>query len=64
MERGEGGEGQPNRIREGCPRAVADEVSTHGYYRNKNWDEKPRDQDFGRVKEGDYVHDVGTGSGW
>jgi len=36
-------------------RTYADEVTKHGYYRNDNWDTKTRDQDFGKVKVGDYV---------
>jgi len=36
-------------------RTYADEVIKHGYYRHESWDTKTRDQDFGKVKVGDYV---------
>jgi hypothetical protein len=36
-------------------RTYADEVIKHGYYRHEGWDTKTRDQDFGKVKVGDYV---------
>lgn len=36
-------------------RTYADESIKHGYYRNEAWDIKPRDQDFGKVRVGDYV---------
>jgi hypothetical protein len=36
-------------------RTYADEVRVHGYYRHETWDNKTRDQDFGKAKEGDYV---------
>lgn len=36
-------------------RTYADEVTRHGYYRHEGWDTKTRDQDFGKVKVGNYV---------
>ena len=36
-------------------RTFADEVIKHGYYRHENWENKARDQDFGKVNVGDYV---------
>jgi hypothetical protein len=36
-------------------RTYADEVIKHGYYRHESWHEKTRDQDFGKVKVGDYI---------
>jgi len=36
-------------------RTYADEVCTHGYYRHETWDTKTRDEDFGKVRRGDYV---------
>ena len=36
-------------------RTYADEVIKHHYYRHETWDIKPRDQDFGKVKVGDYI---------
>jgi hypothetical protein len=36
-------------------RTYADEVIKHGYYRHETWDSKARDQDFGKVKVGDYI---------
>jgi len=36
-------------------RTYADEVIKHGYYRHETWDTKTRDQDFGKVKVGDYI---------
>lgn len=36
-------------------RTYAEEAIKYGYYRNDDWDVKTRDQDFGKVKVGDYV---------
>lgn len=36
-------------------RTYADEPTKHGYYRHDAWDVKGRDQDFGKVKVGDYL---------
>ena len=36
-------------------RTYADEVIKHSYYRHESWDTKTRDQDFGKVKVGDYI---------
>jgi hypothetical protein len=36
-------------------RTYAEEAIKYGYYRNDAWDVKKRDQDFGKVRLGDYV---------
>ncbi|MBM3942253.1 MAG: hypothetical protein FJ316_04910 [SAR202 cluster bacterium] len=43
-------------------RTYADEVAEHHYYRNEAWDIKPRDNDFGKVRPGDYVVHYWTGN--
>jgi hypothetical protein len=43
-------------------RTYADEAIKYGYYRNDMWDVKKRDQDFGKVKVGDYILAYYTGN--
>lgn len=42
-------------------RTYAEEAIKYGYYRNDAWDVKKRDQDFGKVKVGDYIMAYYTG---
>ncbi|MCK4481735.1 EVE domain-containing protein [Candidatus Bathyarchaeota archaeon] len=42
-------------------RTYAEEAIKYGYYRNDAWDIKKRDQDFGKIKVGDYILAYYTG---